>query len=219
MIEQNDSIKERVEQRLYQVMNEVIATTEEKAQEIFSRNNKLVFKELGDQKARVDDIVAYHKVQKKMYDDLFASNQEAIKLHNEIKRVFEDESAAFFSERHKWKSDASKTMQKQETMLLQVKALAETLSSKVSTVMSTTSGVLDSTIITHMCIKNITNDLKQVNLISQRPEAELLKDGLLFNAPRPSGPGTARGEKPSMVEKPILDIRKAMGNFSTDPRA
>ena len=48
MIEQNDSIKERVEQRLYQVMNEVIATTEEKAQEIFSRNNKLVFKELGD---------------------------------------------------------------------------------------------------------------------------------------------------------------------------
>lgn len=133
--------------------------------------------------------------------------------------MFEDESAAFFSERHKWKSDANKTMQRQEEMLLQVKTLAETLNSKVSTVMSTTSSVLDSTILTHMCIKNITDDLKKVNLIAQRPEAELLKDGLLFNAPRPSAPGTARGEKPSMVEKPILDIRKAMGNFTTDPRA
>ena len=33
-----------------------------------------------------------------------------MKLHDNVKRVFEDESSAFFAERHKWKSDASQKM-------------------------------------------------------------------------------------------------------------
>ena len=52
-------------------MEQVVNSTEVKAQEIFERNNNLVFKKLEIQKDRVDDIVEYHGVQKKMCDDLF----------------------------------------------------------------------------------------------------------------------------------------------------
>ena len=46
-----------------------------------------------------------HKEIKAKFEELFAQNEEAICKHNEIKRVFEQESQAFFLERLKWKSD------------------------------------------------------------------------------------------------------------------
>ena len=64
-------MKKIIEKRLVEVMEQVVNSTEVKAQEIFERNNHLVFKKLEIQKDRVDDIVEYHGVQKKMCDDLF----------------------------------------------------------------------------------------------------------------------------------------------------
>ena len=65
----------------------------------------VVFKALQASDKRVDEIFAYHKHQKEMFDRLTLSNQEAIRMHNEIKKVFKEESEAFFAERIKWKSD------------------------------------------------------------------------------------------------------------------
>lgn len=81
-------MKDIIEERLYNVMDEVVASTEKKAKEIFKKNNSLVFEKIEHQKIRVDDIVKYHKVQQAMFDNLTQSNRDAIKLHNEIKKVF-----------------------------------------------------------------------------------------------------------------------------------
>ena len=67
-----------------------------------------MFSKLDMCNTRVDSIEAFHNEQKRMFTELSASNMEAIKLHTEVKRVFKDESEAFFSERLKWKSDVKK---------------------------------------------------------------------------------------------------------------
>ena len=41
-----------------------------------------------------------------MYDILFKQNSEAIALHKQVEKVFKKESESFFTERHRWKSDA-----------------------------------------------------------------------------------------------------------------
>lgn len=79
--------------------------TELAAKEIFEKNHVIVFEALQASDRRVDEIFAYHKCQKEMFDRLTLSNQEAIKMYYEIKRVFKEESEAFFAERIKWKSD------------------------------------------------------------------------------------------------------------------
>ena len=70
--------------------------TEIAAQAIFERNHQHVLGELKAANLRVDKIEAYHTVQKEMYDKLFAQNEEAIIMHNEVKRIFKEESEAFF---------------------------------------------------------------------------------------------------------------------------
>lgn len=65
----------------------------------------MVLDKLSDAVQRVDDIVAYHAVEKKMFDDLFAKNELAIKMHDNVEQVFKNESENFFSERLKWKTD------------------------------------------------------------------------------------------------------------------
>ena len=60
---------------------------------------------LNKTNARVDEVIEYHKVQKEMYDSLFAQNESAIVLHNEVRRIFKDEAEKFFADRLKWKTD------------------------------------------------------------------------------------------------------------------
>ena len=54
---------------------------------------------------RVDVITDYHTTQKDMFDTLSEQNAKAIELHNQVKKVFKEESENFFAERLKWKTD------------------------------------------------------------------------------------------------------------------
>ena len=40
-----------------------------------------------------------------MFDTLSEQNAKAIELHNQVKKVFKEESETFFAERLKWKTD------------------------------------------------------------------------------------------------------------------
>ena len=102
---QDEKMSVRVETRLTQIQESFLKKTEERAQSIFDENNKMVLNKLAVAVQRVDDIVAYHVVLKKMYDDLFAKNDEAIKMHDNVQQIFKEESENFFSERLKWKTD------------------------------------------------------------------------------------------------------------------
>ena len=49
-----------------------------------------------------------------MYDTLFQKNEEAIKMHNEVKMIFKKESEEFFNARRKWLGDLQIRMKKQD---------------------------------------------------------------------------------------------------------
>jgi len=66
---------------------------------------------------RLDDFNGDHTVWKGKYEALFLKNEAAIVLHNEVKRVFEEESKNFFNDRLKWKSDSQKQIEEQEKKL------------------------------------------------------------------------------------------------------
>lgn len=65
-----------------------------------------MFKKLKESNQRLDVIVSDHEYWKGKYDGLYESNEAAIVLHNEVKRVFEKEAQDFFADRIKWKTDA-----------------------------------------------------------------------------------------------------------------
>ena len=65
----------------------------------------MVIEKLAVAGERVDEVEAYHEVQRLRSEALFAKNEECIKANLEIKEIFKKESDAFFSERLKWKSD------------------------------------------------------------------------------------------------------------------
>jgi len=98
-------MKIRVEARLADIQEDFLSRIAVSAQEIFDENHKHVLGSLLICNERVDDMVAYHGVQRQMHDSLFAQNEEAIKLHNEVKKIFKEESESFFADRLKWKTD------------------------------------------------------------------------------------------------------------------
>ena len=115
--EQDEKMRLRVEKRLKEITDDFLKRTEIAAQLIFDKNHKIVFSALDNSNQRVDEICAYHKVQKKMFDDLFEQNAHAIVLHNEVKKIFKEESEAFFSERQRWKTDAQKQIHEQDVLI------------------------------------------------------------------------------------------------------
>ena len=58
--------------------------TEERAEKIFAENNKMVIDKLAAAGARVDEVEAYHEVQRLRSEALFAKNEECIKTNMKI---------------------------------------------------------------------------------------------------------------------------------------
>lgn len=73
---------------------------------VFNENNKKVFAKLKQATTRVDNVCADHEEQKVKYDKLFASNEAAVILHEEVRVIFKHEAQTFFEDRIKWKTDA-----------------------------------------------------------------------------------------------------------------
>ena len=88
--------------------------------------------ELGKANARVDEVLAYHDMQRRKFDELKKQNEEAIVMHNKIEKIFKTESEAFFLERLKWKTDAEKKINLQDVKLNECLSLSERLNRKVT---------------------------------------------------------------------------------------
>ncbi len=99
-------MQERIAENLVVVQEEFLFKTRVAAEEIFASNHKKVFDELKIANTRLNEISDEHDTQTSNYNKLFAANEAAVILHNEVKRIFEEESNNFFSERLKWKTDA-----------------------------------------------------------------------------------------------------------------
>ena len=104
--------------------------TKDEAMKVFEENHVKVFNELTKAQASVKGIEDYHIIQKQMFDQLSKQNNEAITLHNEVKKVFEEESQNFFTERIKWKSDANNKILGQGKVLDQMKSTMADLQNK-----------------------------------------------------------------------------------------
>ena len=89
---QDEKMVTRVETRLTEIQDDFLIRTEKAAQTIFEQNHVHVLSELDKTNGRVDYILAYHKTQKEMFDKLTAHNEEAIVLHNQIRKIFKEES-------------------------------------------------------------------------------------------------------------------------------
>jgi len=75
--------------------------------------------------------------------------------------------------------------------------------------------MIDSTIIGHMCLQNITNDMKSVNLIGHKPEHDLILKDRGTSSPSKKGKEAVN----LSMEKPILDINKVLNRATHDPRS
>ena len=77
----------------------------------------------------------------------------------------------------------------------------------------------DSTIINHLCIQNITNDMRKVNLIGFQTDYDLMmKDKIdlsIENGPKSRG----HNHQVATMEKPILNIKAHINRNSNDTRA
>ena len=122
---QDEAMVVRVEQRLTEIQEDFLKKTKQAAEQIFEENHVKVLKQLNDTNTRVDVITDYHKVQKEIFDSLTASNNEAIKLHNDVKKVFKDESESFFAERLKWKTDVQSQINQQDKEISHVQKVAD----------------------------------------------------------------------------------------------
>lgn len=106
MRNQDKVMQSRIAENLVITQEEFLLKTEMAADEIFEANHKKVFDGLKKATTRLNAISEEHDTQTANYNKLFASNEAAVVLHNEVKRIFEEESKNFFSERLKWKTDA-----------------------------------------------------------------------------------------------------------------
>ena len=125
---------------------------------------------------RVNEVVNNHLEQKKLYDILFKQNNEAIILHNEVRRVFKEESEAFFTERLKWKTDVQAEMEKQNKRLNECVRSADNLSLQVSDAVDSLSMITDSIVLLHMVQENICKDMTRVNLMGTKAEKDIMHD-------------------------------------------
>lgn len=109
-----------------------------------------------------------------MFTELSASNMEAIKLHTEVKRVFKDESEAFFSERLKWKSDVKKQTDNQDKLIQMLKSDHKLLSTNVHSVASSFQNLTDCVMLTHLVVNTMSEDLRKVDVMGQVPSHDIL---------------------------------------------
>ena len=112
-----------------------------------------------------------------MFDKLTAHNEEAIILHNQIRKIFKEESQNFFNERLKWKSDVKMQMDQQDRIINGVTKVTDRCKNRLELTLETLASLTESVIMMHMVQQNLTEDITKVNLISTKPEHDLiLKD-------------------------------------------
>ena len=112
-----------------------------------------------------------------MYDKLFKKNEEAIAMHNEIKMIFKKESEDFFLARKKWLGDLQIRMNKQDKLIDNNMKKHSEVTRKLKFTTDAITNLSDSVILIHLVQKNITSDMRQIELLQERPEHDfLLKD-------------------------------------------
>lgn len=66
-----------------------------------------------------------------------ASNEEAIILHNEVRKIFKEESENFFADRLKWKTDVKIHMDSQDRLIEGITRVNENCKNKLSVTLET----------------------------------------------------------------------------------
>ena len=104
-------IKDRIELRLKETQEYFLEKCQASAEKMFREGHIIVNKQLDETRTRLDQIDASNNAINSKFAALFESNEEAMKMHDEIKRIFNEESQTFFAERLKWKSDAQQEIE------------------------------------------------------------------------------------------------------------
>ena len=74
---------------------------------------------------------------KAMYDRLFAANEAAVVLHEEVRKIFKEESQSFFDERIKWMTDARQAAAMQDSAIEGIRRVADEVRRKTDLSLST----------------------------------------------------------------------------------
>ena len=81
---------------------------------MFERKNKQIMDAIENVNQNFERMREEHTGQVNLFKELDQQNREAIKMHNQVKQTFREESDMFFAERRKWKTDFTKATERQE---------------------------------------------------------------------------------------------------------
>ena len=81
---------------------------------MFENKNKQIMEAINSVNENFERMREEHTGQVDLFNQLDKQNREAIKMHNQVKQTFRDESDMFFAERRKWKTDFTKASERQE---------------------------------------------------------------------------------------------------------
>ena len=151
-----------------------------------------------------------------MYDKLFAKNEEAIVMHNEIKMIFKKESEDFFLARKKWLGDLQIRLNKQDKLIDNNMKKHTEVTRKLKFTTDAITNLSDSVILVHLVQKNITSDMRQIELLQERPEHDFLMKDRQRTTPKHYLANLANNIE---MNKPIIDVNEAVNRNSSDPRA
>ena len=184
-------LKERIESRLNETQKAFLVKCQKQAEEIFEANNIILTERLDATHKRLDEVDGNNAGIKAKFDVLFESNEEAVRMHQKIETVFEEEAQAFFAERLKWKSDAKQELETQNQRLGVMRQVTGELASKMSEYTENFSTMTDVMLMTFLLQSNVVSSMNQLNVMAGTIEQP---------APIPYPPDTKLASSPRSEE-------------------
>ena len=198
---QDKLIVDRVESRLEEVQVAFLKRTEDEATRIFAEKNDKLFTQMSEIESHLQEIDKTHIVQEEVFDKQNRQAIEAIESNNEIKRIFTEESQAFFSERIKWKQEFMTVADNQNVRLEHNTEILKKLETQNEALRKIMVNMVEVLTISAKVQRQAIFDLKKVNVMGKSTHNEILQNALA------SDPKTAGGIKLSAESKNWQDPR------------
>lgn len=94
-------------------------------------------------------------------------------MHNEIKKIFVEESKSFFSERLKWKSDAMQEIETQNQRINKFESVTKDLAKRLHDYTGGFMNMTDSVLMMFLIVRNISTSMKSLNVMAATREQSM----------------------------------------------